>query len=87
MSCWTLQQIRDGDARGLAPVPQGLRFYGLVPDGVTTVVLRRPDGHVATGRVRDNFIDIATPASSSDRLGIVQWVDDHGHVVRDLTID
>jgi hypothetical protein len=84
-SCWSLKQIFAGKAYGLAPAgpsptTSGMSFYGLVPDGVASVAITRPDGSTAKASVHDNFVRIAdagTPHDSAEVTG-VRWLDSSG---------
>jgi hypothetical protein len=68
-------------------IADGRRVLGLVPDGVTTVVLRYPSGQTITASVRNNFFEITNaPLTVSGRAGAplapsppaVRWLDSDG---------
>jgi hypothetical protein len=58
--CFTLAQIRSGEATGQL----GRDQYGVVPDGVSEVRATYPDGSVVTVAAASNFYDFQAPSSS-----------------------
>lgn len=74
-SCWTTMQIKGGYAYSQL----GSHVYGLVPDGVTEVVVEFGEGGSATAQVRDNFFDAA--ATGINGPPTVIWRDSEGRTV------
>jgi hypothetical protein len=92
-TCGGTQQFLSGDLMAIA----GSRQLGIVPDGVSQVVLRYADGTVRRAQVRANFFQtsdapLAPPAGGvegvpSAKVGArptVTWLDSTGHVVAPL---
>ncbi len=57
-----------------------MSFYGLVPDGVASVAITRPDGSTAKASVHDNFVHITNAGTPHDSAVVtgVRWIDASG---------
>jgi hypothetical protein len=81
-NCWSLDTVLAGDASAAAlcapHLPPGMiELAGLVPDGVSRVTLRRPNGIEMVAPVRGNVF-VANTTSASPLPRIVHWTR-HGH--------
>src|SRR5205814_9774729 len=90
--CGTADSLRSGRFLVLA----GDHVYGLVPDGVSRVVLAYPDGQSRSAEVRDNFFAVTdapvterpvpAPAGGTPPMKMsvppsIRWLDDRGSPV------
>jgi hypothetical protein len=82
-NCWDQHDVE----AGRATASLGLDQYGLVPDGVASVLLTYRHGLHAEGTVRDNFFDVAAPREPADpevtprQPTTIVWRTDDGRVV------
>jgi len=78
-SCWSTQDVRGGRAYG----ELGSVVYGLVPDGVDTIVVSF-GAKTVVGQANDNFFAVDGPASAagSEPVGAaptaIGWLDEDG---------
>jgi hypothetical protein len=83
-SCFSLGQIEEGQM----PPSLGRHFYGLVPDGVTTVILHWRDGSKTAARVNsNNFWDVQSPATAGavpPAPTSVAWEDASGKALKTI---
>ncbi|MEA2495433.1 MAG: hypothetical protein QOJ29_3344 [Thermoleophilaceae bacterium] len=80
-SCFSTNDIRTGQATDSL----GRHFYGLVPDGVASVLATFTDGRTVTVPVTDNYFDVSTPAASNSEPSApiadapqLRWLDSNG---------
>lgn len=72
--CWTGRDIRAGRATAeAAPTTDHLHLFGLVPDGVKTVVAHFSDGSTATASTSSNFFDVPLGDNQQSSPATIQW--------------
>jgi hypothetical protein len=77
--CHSLEQLERGEIRGALAAGSRARFYGLVPDGVAQIRVRRQGAAPTDIDVRDNFYDFTLRSSGQDEPIAVQsleWLGD-----------
>jgi hypothetical protein len=83
--CHSLEQLERGEIRGALAAGTRARFYGLVPDGVAQIRVRRPGAAPTDIDVRDNFYDFSLRSSGQDEPIAVQsleWLGDDRTVLK-----